>query len=48
MAKGQVRGNKEAKKPKADQAHANKRFPSAYQKSQGKEDPVDNLFKKKT
>lgn len=46
MAKGQVRSNKEAKKPKADQAHT-KKFPSAYQKSQGKEDPVDNMFKKK-
>lgn len=47
MAKGQVRGNKEAKKPKADQAHIKKGLPSAYQKSQGREDPVDSLFKKK-
>jgi hypothetical protein len=47
MAKGQVRGNKEAKKPKADQANAKKSAPSAYQRSQGHEDPVDNLFKKK-
>jgi hypothetical protein len=48
MAKGQVRGNKEAKKPKADQAQHKKSAPSAYQQSQGKDDHTDELFKRKS
>ncbi len=37
MAKGQLRGNKEAKKPKADKP---KGSGSAYKQSQGKGGPV--------
>ncbi|MGO9943315.1 MAG: hypothetical protein ACLPIC_11195 [Rhodoblastus sp.] len=48
MAKGQVRSNKEAKKPKADQAQHKKGAPSAYQQSQGKEHPTDDLFNRKS
>jgi hypothetical protein len=47
MPKGQLRGNKEAKKPKADHDHPKKSNPSAYQRSLGKEHPADEVFKRK-
>jgi hypothetical protein len=46
MAKGQVRGNKEAKKPKADK-NAPKASVSAYQNAQGKGGPTATPFAKK-
>lgn len=48
MAKGQMRGNKEAKKPKADQDHPKKAATSAYQQSQGKGGSSENMFTKKS
>jgi hypothetical protein len=45
MAKGQVKGNKESKKPKADKP---KGPGSAYKLSQGKGRPAVNPFAKKT
>jgi hypothetical protein len=48
MSKGQIKGNKEAKKPKADQDHSKTHTPSAYQKSQGKDAPTDDPFKRKS
>ena len=48
MSKGQIKSNKEAKKPKADQAQSKKHAPSAYQKSQGKDDHTDDPFKRKS
>jgi hypothetical protein len=45
MAKGQVKGNKEAKKPKADKP---KGPGSAYKQSQSKGGPAINPFAKKT
>jgi len=36
MAKGQIKGNKEAKKPKADKNNPKKSSGSAYQQAQGK------------
>jgi hypothetical protein len=45
MAKVQVKGNKEAKKPKADKP---KGPGSAYKQSQGKGGPAINPFVKKT
>ncbi|WP_294541629.1 hypothetical protein [uncultured Rhodoblastus sp.] len=47
MSKGQVRSNKEAKKPKSDQAQSKKHAPSDYQRSLGKDAPTDDPFKKK-
>ena len=47
MPKGQLKGNKEAKKPKADHDHPKKSNPSAYQRSLGKEHPADEVFKRK-
>ena len=46
MAKGQVKKNKETKKPKADKS-AQKGSVSAYQQSQGKGGPAANPFAKK-
>jgi hypothetical protein len=48
MSKGQMKSNKEAKKPKADQEHAKKHGPSDYQRSLGKDAPTDDPFKKKS
>jgi hypothetical protein len=45
MAKGQVKGNKEAKKPKGDKP---KGPGSTYKQSQGKGGPAINPFAKKT
>jgi hypothetical protein len=47
MAKGQVRGNKEAKKPKSDKNQPKKGHESAYQKSQGKGGLTADPFAKK-
>jgi hypothetical protein len=47
MSKGQLKGNKEAKKPKADQAHSKKSAPSPYQQSQHKDEHSDDVFKRK-
>ena len=47
MAKGQMKGNKEAKKPKADKNRP-KGTGSAYKQSQGKGDQTTNPFAKKT
>lgn len=46
MAKGQVKSNKEAKKPKADKNQPKKGVESAYQKSQGKGGQTDPFAKK--
>lgn len=48
MSKGQIKSNKEAKKPKADPEHSKKHAPSAYQKSQEKDHPADDPFKRKS
>jgi hypothetical protein len=48
MSKLQMKSNKEAKKPKADQDHSKKHGPSDYQRSLGKEAPTDDPFKKKS
>jgi hypothetical protein len=45
MAKGQVKGNKEAKKPKADSAIGPG---SAYKQSQSEGDPAISPFAEKT
>jgi hypothetical protein len=47
MAKGQMKGNKEAKKPKADKSRP-KGAGSAYKQSQGKNDQTTSPFAKKT
>jgi len=47
MAKGQMKGNKEAKKPKADKNQP-KATPSAYRLSQSKGGQPINPFPKKT
>ncbi len=44
MAKGQVKSNKEKKKPKAEKP---KGSVSAYQQAQGKGGPAGNTFGKK-
>jgi hypothetical protein len=46
MAKGQMKSNKEAKKPKADK-NAPKSGGSAYKQSQGKGSATPNPFVKK-
>jgi hypothetical protein len=46
MAKGQMKGNKEAKKPKADK-NASKGAGSSYKQSQSKNTPTTNPFGKK-
>jgi hypothetical protein len=46
MAKGQIKGNKEAKKPKADKNQP--KGGSAYKLSQGKAGPTVNPFAKKS
>ena len=46
MAEGQMKSNKEAKKPKADKTQA-KGSVSAYQQAQGKGGPAVNPFAKK-
>ena len=46
MAKGQIKGNKEAKKPKADK-NTPKSGGSAYKQSQGKGGPTATPFGKK-
>jgi hypothetical protein len=48
MAKGQVRGNKEPKKPKSDQAHPKKGASSPYQQSQHRDEHSDDVFKRKS
>jgi hypothetical protein len=48
MSKGQIKSNKEAKKPKADPAQSKKNAPSAYQKAQGKDEHTDDPFKRKS
>jgi hypothetical protein len=48
MSKGQMKSNKEAKKPKADQDHSKKHGPSDYQRSLGKDAPTDDPFKRKS
>jgi hypothetical protein len=45
MAKGQMKGNKEAKKPKGDKP---KGPGSAYKQAQEKSGPATNPFSKKT
>jgi hypothetical protein len=47
MAKGQIKGNKEAKKPKADKDKV-KGAGSAYKQSLGKSGPAPSPFTKKT
>jgi hypothetical protein len=47
MAKGQIRGNKEAKKPKADKNAPKKAAGTAYQNAQGKGGPTASPFAKK-
>lgn len=47
MAKGQAKGNKEAKKPKADKGHS-KAAPSAYKIAQGKDGQTISPFMKKS
>jgi hypothetical protein len=47
MAKGQMKGNKEAKKPKADKNQP-KAAPSAYKQSQDKGGQPITPFAKKT
>jgi hypothetical protein len=47
MAKGQMKGNKEAKKPKADKNQL-KATPSAYKQLQCKGGETINPFAKKT
>ena len=47
MAKGQIRGNKEAKKPKADKNAPKKTAGTAYQNAQGKGGPTAAPFAKK-
>jgi hypothetical protein len=44
MAKGQMKGNKEAKKPKADKDAPKKTGSSAYQNAQGKGNPTTTPF----
>jgi hypothetical protein len=44
MAKGQMKGNKEAKKPKADKDAPKKGAASAYQSAQGKGGPTTSPF----
>jgi hypothetical protein len=47
MAKGQIKGNKEAKKPKADKNAPKKAGGTAYQNAQGKGVPTAAPFAKK-
>jgi hypothetical protein len=47
MAKGQMRGNKEAKKPKADKNAPKKTAATGYQNAQGKGGPAASPFAKK-
>ncbi len=47
MAKGQLKGNKEAKKPKADKNAPKKSAGTAYQNAQGKGAPMATPFAKK-
>ncbi len=47
MAKGQIRGNKEAKKPKADKNLPKKAAGAGYQNAQGKGSPPPSPFAKK-
>lgn len=47
MAKGQVRGNKEPKKPKGGHDHPKKGSASAYQQSKG-QTGAENPFSRKT
>lgn len=47
MAKGQIRGNKEAKKPKADKNEPKKAAGTAYQNMQGKGVTTASPFSKK-
>jgi hypothetical protein len=47
MAKGQLKGNKEAKKPKADKSQP-KSGGSAYKLAQGKGSTTPNPFGKKS
>jgi hypothetical protein len=47
MAKGQMKGNKEAKKPKADKNHS-KAAPSAYKLAQGRDGQTISPFTKKS
>jgi hypothetical protein len=47
MAKSQMKGNKEVKKPKADK-NPSKATPSAYKQSQSKGGQPINPFPKKT
>ncbi len=47
MAKGQIKGNKEAKKPKADKDAPKKSGGTAYQNAQGKGAPIITPFAKK-
>jgi len=46
MAKGQAKGNKEAKKPKADK-NQSKAGPSAYKLAQGRDGQTVSPFTKK-
>ncbi|WP_294542053.1 hypothetical protein [uncultured Rhodoblastus sp.] len=48
MSKGQMKSNKEPKKPKSDQAQSKKHAPSDYQRSLGKDSPTDDPFKRKS
>ncbi len=48
MAKGQVKSNKETKKPKADKNLPKKGAETAYQKAQGKGGPASDPFAKKS
>ena len=47
MAKGQLKGNREAKKPKADK-NQSKAAPSAYKLAQGKDGQTISPFTKKS
>jgi hypothetical protein len=48
MAKGQLKGNKEAKKPKADKNQPKSGAVSDYQRAQGKGGPAADPFAKKS
>jgi hypothetical protein len=48
MAKGQIRGNKETKKPKADKNAPKKASGSSYQDAKGKSGPPASPFTKQT
>ncbi len=47
MAKGQIRGNKEPKKPKTDKNAPKRAAGTAYQNAQGKGGPTASPFAKK-